>query len=133
MSALRQLSHVASPRECDTRHTVPPVATSRATAAATTPRKPASVRDLARDTLARQQRDKGPEWHATRLRQAIDRCCDARGDDDGNRAALIEECAQLPPAGQDDMREHFEQQAERWESACGLTPEVRGQETGTRR
>ncbi len=45
------------------------------------------------------------------LFKAINRCCDARGDDDRNRAALIAECAELTPAEQADMREHFETQA----------------------
>ena len=46
---------------------------------------------------------------------AINHCCDIRGDDDENRAGLIRECCALPPVGQGDMREHFEQEAKRWE------------------
>ncbi len=114
------LSHVASPRECDTRQKLFSRATAYATARATTPPKPASVRDLARDNLARQERDKALRNVATRLRQAIDRCCEARGDDEANRAALIAECGALPTVGQDDMRQHFESEADRWERATGI-------------
>jgi hypothetical protein len=59
-------------------------------------------------------RDKELERRATALRQAIDRCCDARGDDDDNRAGLIRECSELPPDGQADMLEHYEREAIRW-------------------
>ena len=109
------LSNVASPRECDTRQTRPLDATQRATGIATTTVRPASIRVLARDTLLRHGRDKEVERRATALRQAIDRCCDIRGDDDANRLALIEECLQLNPVGQVDITEHFEQEARRWE------------------
>lgn len=121
MSGAPGLSHVASPRECDTRQTpadCPGGATSGETGAATTPRKPASVRDLARDTLMRQQRDKVVARLATTLRDSINRCCDARDDDERNRAALIAECMSLPPSGQADMQEHFEYEALRWERAA---------------
>ena len=51
---------------------------------------------------------------------SIDRCCDARGDDDTNRAGLLVECASLSPDGQEDMRQHFEDEAARWKRAAGL-------------
>lgn len=61
MSADPRVSHVAFPRRRDTRQT-PELeaigATPHATSDATTPRKPASLRDLARDTLMRHQCDK---------------------------------------------------------------------------
>lgn len=53
-----------------------------------------------------------------RMASAINRCCNARGDDDANRAALIAECSALDAAGQADMLEHFNAEAERWERAC---------------
>ena len=118
MSGAPRLSHVALPRECDTRQTPFGSATgaiSGETGNATAPGKPASMRDLARDTLTRQQRDKVAARLATTLRDSINRCCDARGDDEHNRAALIAECMRLPPSGQADMHEHFEQEAARWE------------------
>jgi hypothetical protein len=108
------LSHVASPRECDTRQTRCLDATEGATGNATTRAQRPSIRQLARDTLVRHGRDKELERRATALRQAIDRCCDARGDDDVNRAALIQECSQLPPDGQADMLEHFQLEAIRF-------------------
>ena len=52
------------------------------------------------------------------LVMAINRCCDARGDDDRNRAALIAECADLTPAEQTDMRDHFEAEAAIWQRAA---------------
>lgn len=48
------------------------------------------------------------------LAKAINQCCAARGDDDVNRAALIAECAELTPAEQADMTEHFNAQAAIW-------------------
>ena len=45
------------------------------------------------------------------LAKAINQCCAARGDTEANRVALIVECAELTPAEQTDMREHFEAQA----------------------
>ena len=121
MSGAPRLSHVALPRECDTRQTPAGSATGAIgceTVNATTPRKPASMRDLARDTLMRQQRDNVVARLATGLRDSINRCCDARGDDARNRAALIAECMRLLPSGQADMKEHFEQEAARWECAA---------------
>ena len=52
------------------------------------------------------------------LVNAINQCCNARGDDDANRAALIAECSALDAAGQADMLAHFNAEAERWERAC---------------
>lgn len=52
------------------------------------------------------------------LVNAINRCCDVRGDDDANRAALIAECNALDAAGQADMLAHFSSEADRWERAC---------------
>ena len=108
------LSHVASPRECDTRQPNRPGATKGATVRATSPGGRPSIRDLARDTLLRHGCDKEGERRATALRQSIDRCCDARGDDDENRAALICECSALPPDAQADMVEHFQREAIRF-------------------
>ena len=42
------------------------------------------------------------------LVNAINRCCDVRGDDDANRVALVAECNALDAAGE----------ADRWERAC---------------
>ena len=109
------MSHVASPRGCDTRQTASPNATAGATPCATTDRNAPSVLDLARDTLMRLGRDKESKKRATALRQAIDRCCDTRGDDDANRVALHRECIDLTPGGQADMTEHFQQEAVRFE------------------
>jgi len=114
MSPRASLSHVASPRECDTRQMTSFGATEHATPDATTTRKLPSVRDLARDRLARQASDKELESRATALRQAIHRCCDARGDDDVNRVGLLRECGELPPDGQADMLEHFERETMRY-------------------
>lgn len=50
----------------------------------------------------------------TALIAAINRCCDARGDLDANRQGLIDECRRLPRHHQADLREHFEQEANRW-------------------
>ena len=47
----------------------------------------------------------------TALVCAINRCCDARGDDDRNRAALIAESSELSLHDQADMREHIETEA----------------------
>lgn len=114
MTAGAKVSHVASPRECDTRQRAYANATSDATGVATTMRQPASLRDLARDILMRQGRDKAVARVATELRDSINRCCDVRGDDDINRAALIFECSRLNPIEQLDMLDHFRDEAERW-------------------
>jgi len=46
------------------------------------------------------------------LVEAIHRCCDARGDDTSNRAALLFECVALPAWEQRELRDHFNQQAD---------------------
>ena len=56
---------------------------------------------------------------ATALAAAIHRACDARGDDDANRTALLVECATLGSAGQADMLDHFIREAVRWAHAIG--------------
>ena len=114
MTVFEQVSHVASPRECDTRQTRSVDATQRATSTATTTAPPPSIRVLARDALLRHGRDKEVERRATALRQSIERCCDARGDDGENRAALIRECGELPPDAQADLLEHFQREAIRF-------------------
>ena len=48
---------------------------------------------------------------------AINRCCDARGDDSANRAALILECTALPAWEQRELRDHFNEEAARWKRA----------------
>ena len=119
MTGLEQVSHVASPRECDTRQADRPSATTGVTVDATTPRGRPSIRDLARDTLLRHRRDKDVERRATALRKSIERCCNARGDDDENRAVLIRECGELPPDAQADMLEHFQREAIRFGAKRG--------------
>lgn len=57
--------------------------------------------------------------HELALIHAINRCCDARGDDDSNREALIAEAASLTAREQIDMHEHFEQEATSWAAAKG--------------
>jgi hypothetical protein len=48
---------------------------------------------------------------------AINRCCRLRGDTEQNRLDLIAECLDLDGAGQADMTEHFEVEADRWAPA----------------
>ena len=55
----------------------------------------------------------------TALVDAIRRCTEARGDTDANRAALVAEAADLTPREQQDMREHFDEQAAAWAAATG--------------
>ena len=119
MNGLEEVSHVASPRECDARQLDQQTATNGATVDATTRHGRPSIRDLARDTLVRHGRDKEAERRATALRQSIERCCDARGDDDENRAALIRECGELLPDAQLDMLEHFQGEAIRFGARRG--------------
>ena len=45
---------------------------------------------------------------------AVNRCCDARGDDEGNRAALVADCKLLAPHEQADMLEHFDGESRRF-------------------
>jgi len=49
----------------------------------------------------------------------INAACDERGDDTGNRLALIEECLSLPTAMQADILDHFAQVARIWQRANG--------------
>lgn len=54
---------------------------------------------------------------------AIHRTCDARGDDDRNRRALVDECSRMTPEAQADLLAHFTVEAARWEAACrGTAP-----------
>ncbi|MES2101673.1 MAG: hypothetical protein V4569_17745 [Pseudomonadota bacterium] len=53
------------------------------------------------------------------LFDAINRCCAVRGDDDANRAALILESIALPAWEQRELRDHFNEEAERWLRATG--------------
>jgi hypothetical protein len=55
----------------------------------------------------------------TALVEAIRRCSEVRGDTDANRAALIAEAVDLTPREQQDMREHFDEQAALWAAATG--------------
>lgn len=63
---------------------------------------------------ALQKRTASPSLRDT-LRATITRACSARGDDEANRVALIDECLALPPAMQEDIRQHFAQVARIWE------------------
>ena len=62
---------------------------------------------------------RGADQVTVALVQAINRACDARGDDAANRQGLIDECSVLPKSGQADMQEHFVEEAIRWEKASG--------------
>jgi hypothetical protein len=54
---------------------------------------------------------------------AINRVCDLRGDDDGNRRDLVAECSQLSTAEQVDLMNYFSGQASLWASAQkGIVP-----------
>lgn len=57
---------------------------------------------------------------AADLIAAINRCCDARGDDERNRAALIAESSQLTPHEQADMRDHFHSEADQLAGFCQI-------------
>jgi hypothetical protein len=54
------------------------------------------------------------ELLTARLLAAIHRCCDARGDEPGNCAALLAACACLTPEQQTDLLAHFSIEAIRW-------------------
>jgi hypothetical protein len=54
------------------------------------------------------------------LRELIERCCDVRGDDAANRAALLLDCESLDAAQRADLCRHFSEQAEVWRRAKGL-------------
>lgn len=49
------------------------------------------------------------------LIRTINAACTARCDDEANRVALIDECLTLPPAMQEDIRQHFAEVARIWE------------------
>jgi hypothetical protein len=51
------------------------------------------------------------------LLEAVDRLCDARGDDQINRADLVAECQVQQASSQRDLLEHFQREAGRWERA----------------
>ena len=51
---------------------------------------------------------------AEALIDAINRACDARGDDDEHRVALTEECLTQPAEMQTDLLAHFLAEAARW-------------------
>lgn len=70
--------------------------------------------------LAEIEDHRPPVRRTAELIRAINACCDARGDDDANRAGLIAECSALDPAGQADMTEHFQQQAATWLRVTGV-------------
>ena len=53
------------------------------------------------------------EDQADALVASINRCCDARGDDGDNRAALIAESAGYAPHEMADLIEHFDGEANR--------------------
>lgn len=54
---------------------------------------------------------------------AINRCCDARGDDSANRAALILDCTVKAALEQRELRDHFNEEAALWERANrGIAP-----------
>lgn len=57
---------------------------------------------------------------AAALAAAINRTCDARGDDGRNRAGLLTECAQLTPEAQADLLAHFTIEAARWEGGSAV-------------
>ena len=76
------------------------------------------LRDLIRDNKAEllaavREAERG----AADLIASIGHCCDVRGDDDRNRAALIVESALLVPHEQADMLAHFEAETTRWQQA----------------
>ena len=51
------------------------------------------------------------------LIDAIRTACDARGDDDANRRALIEESSELSPEEKADMTQHFREVTRTWRLA----------------
>lgn len=54
---------------------------------------------------------------------SINACCDARGDTDRNRAALLSEIGDFTPDHQRDLIEHFTGEAAIWHRAnAGLRP-----------
>lgn len=72
-----------------------------------------------RDDLVRLLADEHLDQGQRRLRQAINRCCEVRGDDEAHRLALIEECSQLPPDERNEWRDYFDSEAHRWGNSSG--------------
>jgi hypothetical protein len=72
-------------------------------------------------TLAGGFNHQSDELLTARLLAAIHRCCDARGDEPTDRAALLAACADLPPEQQADLLAHFSIEAVRWGAASGDT------------
>ena len=61
-----------------------------------------------------------PDGHLyEKLIEAINRCCDVRGDDDRNRDGLIAEAADYATEAQLDLIEHFDEQAAIWRRVTG--------------
>ena len=57
------------------------------------------------------------------LIDAIQRCCNIRGDTERNRAGLIAEAGDFTPDHQRDLIEHFTDEADRWHRATrGVQP-----------
>lgn len=54
------------------------------------------------------------------LVNAINRCCDVRGDDDRNRDGLIAEAGDYSAKAQRDLIAHFNEQAAIWRAASGM-------------
>lgn len=77
------------------------------------PADPASQPISQLATLATLASEKQATALAVALAAAINRCCDARGDDDANRAALLQECAGQSPEHQADLLAHFTIEAAR--------------------
>jgi len=118
------LLHVARTRGAQ--HATNPA--PRATCDATGPQQHATLpRQIAADhatTDATSAQPCNAECATRELRaliEAINRCCDARGDLDANRQGLIDECRRLPQHHQVDLREHFAQEANRW-ATQGVCP-----------
>ena len=89
---------------------------------------PSSLLD---DSLRDLIRSHKPElWAAARdaevtfanLVDAINRCCDLRGDDDRNRDGLIAEAGAYSVEAQRDLTAHFANEAEIWRAATGAAP-----------
>jgi hypothetical protein len=54
------------------------------------------------------------------LADSINTACDLRGDDEANRAGLLEECRALSADAQLDMLGHFDQVTDIWATATGV-------------
>lgn len=151
-NALRQATelHVASPRACNTQLSGGIDATVDATAVQQQPANPheclisgatrgaTSMQHLrlqvCNSSPANPSRMQRSALTAHRVYPAlvfsINRCCDARGDELSNRAALIAECVELEPEAQSELRDYFEHEAARWEAAiCGRDTSARARTT----